>query len=52
LDLDDNGKRLMENFLKDFNSNKPADSKIIELVAKKVNSGSKKEFISVEIENI
>jgi hypothetical protein len=29
-----------------------ADSKIIELTAKKVNSGSDKEFLSIEVENI
>lgn len=33
-------------------SNNPADSKIIELIARKVNSGSKREFVSVEIETI
>lgn len=37
---------------KDFDSKNPADSKIIELIAKKVNSGSKMEFVSVEIETI
>jgi len=29
-----------------------ADSKIIELTAKKVNSGSDKEFLSIEVENV
>ena len=38
--------------LKPFKSTKPEDSKIIELVAKKVNSGSKNEFVSVEIETV
>jgi len=28
------------------------DSRIVEVIAKKVNSGSDKEFISIEVENI
>jgi len=31
---------------------KPADSRIIELYAKKVNSGSSNELVSIEIETI
>ena len=37
---------------KEKKSKKPADSQIIELLAKKVNSGSTNELVSVEIESI
>ena len=34
------------------NSDKPSDSRILELYAKKVNSGSSSEMVSVEIETL